>query len=56
MLILASTWALSEPELEAWEAILWNTITLSGDSAMVIGHIVPQYLQGKDVETWYFLI
>ncbi|KAH0832070.1 hypothetical protein J3R83DRAFT_12978 [Lanmaoa asiatica] len=46
------TWVLSKPELEAWEALLRNAITISGDSAMVTEHFVLHHFQGKDVETW----
>lgn len=56
MLILTSTWVLSKPELEAWEALLRNATTLSGDFAMVIEYIVSQSFQGKDVETWYLFV
>ncbi|KAF8551674.1 hypothetical protein OG21DRAFT_1605154 [Imleria badia] len=52
LVIPVCTWVLSEPELEAWEALLRNAITISGDSAMVIEHVVSQYFRGKEVETW----
>ncbi|KAF8133804.1 hypothetical protein EV363DRAFT_1567111, partial [Boletus edulis] len=50
------TWVLSEPELQAWEALLRNAITVSGDSAVMIEQIVSQCFQGKEVETWDSII
>ena len=49
-----SSWVLSNPELEAWEALLRNIITASGDSTTVAE--ILHYLQSKEVENWYVFV